>query len=771
LSNIDCGGSSHVSKAGEIIVIRKYQSIRCLAPIAAVSVMAVSASAQELEEIIVTATHREQNIQDVPLAVTALGSQDLESAGIFDATTIALNVPGMAYAEFSPGQALISIRGITSADDGAGLDNSVALFLDGIYIGRQAGITFDMFDLDRIEVLKGPQGTLFGRNAIAGAINVITSKPADEFSAKVALTVGNEGILRYQGLVTGPLSDNLSGKLVVNHREHDGFVRNTLLNKDVQDEDYTSVRGQLSLSLDSSEWLLSADAMDDDRDAMGRAPIANGNFDYVGTATTLGAGRPGTNASPSNGFTKREGSGVSLQGDIELGSGVLTSITGFRNTESDWEMESIGAPAGGGFDLSTGNFGADVIDDIEEEIDTFSQELRWTSDSGGNFDYVAGLYFFTEDTDRQEQFRIDVNTTATGQFTVGNEYTKTENETTSYAVYGHANWHFSDAWTLSVGGRFTEDDRDYRATAVNCGLTEAERAAAGFPDFPFCEGVGGSLSIIAEAFSLPASESWSDFSPVVSVQFRPGEDLMYYGTVATGYKSGGFAGSQGVAAAATNPVNPEDVINYEFGIKGDFADNTLRINASAFFMDYEDLQVVRFGPVPGSAFGTFQTTNVGSADIFGLEVDYFWQATENFSISGYYAYLDSEIKGLTLNTATGPTDFSGLPLRQSPDNSYNVIFNYGMSAGNGDYDFRLQFSHVDDQFNDYPTLTETVIEEADLLDASVRWTSAEGTYQLVLWGKNLTDERYVSHSYRIGPGSIGVWSDPLTVGVTGTVNF
>jgi iron complex outermembrane receptor protein len=729
----------------------KNQFVRLSIAFAAACVFSAPTFAQQIEEIIVTATHREESIQDVPLAITALGAEDLAAAGIFDATTIAMSVPGMAYAEFSPGQALISIRGITSADDGAGLDNSVALFLDGVYIGRQAGINFDMFDLERIEVLKGPQGTLFGRNAIAGAVNVITSKPQDEFGAKVAVTVGNEGILRYQGLVTGALSDSLSGKLVVNHREHDGFVRNTHLGKDVQDEDYTSVRGQLRLSLDAAEWLLSADVWDDDRDAMGRAPIANGNFDYVGTATTLGAGRPGTNASPTNGFTKREGSGVSLQGDIEFGSGVLTSITGFRNTESDWEMESVGAPLGGGFDLANGVFGADVIDDIEEEIDTFSQELRWTSTTDGDFDFVAGLYYFTEDTDRQEQFRIDVNTVATGQFTVGNEYTKTENETTSYAVYGHSNWHMNDAWTLSVGARWTRDERDYVATAVNCGLPEAERAAAGFPNFPNCEGVGGSLGIIAEVFSVPASDSWSDFSPMASLQYNPGGDIMWYGTVSTGYKSGGFAGSQGVAAAAGNPVQPEDNINYEFGMKGDFADNTFRLNASIFFMDYTDLQVVRFGPVPGSAFGTFQTTNVGSADIAGLEVDYIWQATENFSLSGYYAYLDSEISGLTLNTPTGTADFSGLPLRQSPENTFSIVANYDTS--------------------DYPTLTETVIESADLLDASVKWASSEGMYEVTLWGKNLTDERYISHSYRIGPGSIGVWSDPSTVGVTALVNF
>jgi iron complex outermembrane receptor protein len=729
------------------------------------------AVAQQLEEVVVTAQYREQNIQDVPIAVTAIGAQQIEAAGIFDATTIAMNVPGMAYAEFSPGQAIISMRGITSVDDGAGLDNSVALFLDGVYIGRQAGIQFDMFDLERIEVLKGPQGTLFGRNAVGGAISVITTRPQNEFGGKAQATVGNEGILRYQGLLTGGFTDSLSGKIVVNHRSHDGFTRNTLLNKDVQDEDYLSFRGQLLWETDAMEWLASADVWDDDRADMGRAPIANGNFDYVGTATDLGAGRPGTAASPTDGYTKREGSGLSLQGDIEFGGGALTSITGFRSVETDWEMPSVGAPLGGGYDLDNGVFGADVVDDIDEEIDTFTQEFRWTSSTDGNIDFVTGAYFLIEDTDREEQFRIDTNSVATGQFTVGNEYTRTENETTSYALYGQGNWHINDAWTLTFGGRWTRDERDYTASAVNCALDEAERAAAGFPNFAPCEGVGGSLSIIAEVFKVSTSNSWTDFSPMASVQFQPNDNIMYFGTVSTGYKSGGFAGSQGVASAATNPVNPEDVINYEAGFKGDFLNDTLRLNASIFFMDYTDLQVVRFGPVPGSAFGTFQTTNIGSADISGLEVDYTWAATENFSLSGYYAYLDTEISGLTLNTATGPQDFSGLPLRQSPEHSYSIIGNYAMDTSYGAWNLRASYNYIDDQFNDYPTLDETVIEAAKLLDASVSWTSPEGMYTVLLWGKNLTDERYVTHSYRIGPGSIGVWADPLTVGVTGTVNF
>lgn len=745
--------------------------------VAALTMAASPASAQRatLEEIVVTAQHRAQSIQDVPITVSAITASELEAGNIFDIGSIANNVPGMTLGEFAPGQALISLRGVSSADDGAGLDNSATLFLDGVYIGRLAGINFDMFDLDRIEVLKGPQGALFGRNAIGGAINVITSKPSEERVNKIALTAGNEGIARFQGLFSGPLSENLRGKFVVNHRQHDGYVRNTLLNQDVQDEDFTSVRGQLLWVNDRSEWTLGADYMEDDRGDIGRAPIVNGNFDYIGTAQSLGAGRFGTMASPTNGFNMREVGGINLTGEIDYDNGKLTTITGLRSVETDWEMPSVGAPLGGGFDLAAGVFGSDVIDDIEEEIDTFSQEVRWTSNLDGNFNYVAGVYFFTEDTDRQEQFRIDRNAVATGQIVVGNEWTRTENETTSYAIYGQGSWDLNERWRLSVGGRFTKDDRDYTASATNCALTDEEIIAAGFADASNCifngARVGGSLRIIAEAFIASTSDSWDDFSPMASLQYRPNDNVMYFATISTGYKSGGFAGSQGVRSAATNPVDPENVTNFELGFKGDFLNDTLRFNGTVFTMDYDDLQVVRFGPVPNSVFGTFQTTNIGSADISGVELDFIWYATDRLRISGNYGYLDTEANDLVLNSFAGPQDFSGLPLRQSPENSYSLVVNYTLPTQSGEYDFRLQFSHTDEQHFDFPTFEDTISDEHDLLDARISWRSSDDKYSLALWGQNITDEEYVAHSYRIGPGSIGVWGAPVTYGVTATVNF
>ncbi|MEO0997613.1 MAG: TonB-dependent receptor, partial [Pseudomonadota bacterium] len=432
------------------------------------------AGAQALDEVVVTAQHRAENLQSIPVTVSALNSEQLEQAAIFDPASVAVNVPGMAYAEFSPGQAIISMRGISSVDDGAGLDNSVSLFLDGVYIGRLASINFDMFDLDRIEVLRGPQGTLFGRNSIGGAISVITAKPAEEFGGKLGLTAGNEGILRYQGYVTGPLSDNLAGKLVVNHREHDGFVRNVILNKDQQDEDQTSLRGQLRFTGANSEWLLSADWMDDDREDMGRTPIEN-SAPVVEIAAANGVDDARQNAAPADGFSKREASGISLQGDIEFGAGTLTTITAIRQAETDWEMASVGAPLG-----VLGLPFDEVIDDIVEEIDSFSQEFRWTSNLDGALNYTAGLYFLREETDRIEQFKITAAGTTDpnvalrqadpgSQAIIGNEYSGTFNETTSYAVYGQGTWDFSDRLRLTFGARFTVDERDYRANSVDRG--------------------------------------------------------------------------------------------------------------------------------------------------------------------------------------------------------------------------------------------------------------------------------------------------------------
>ncbi len=721
-----------------------------------------SAQAQQLEEVVVTAQHRQESLQSIPVTVSALTADTLAKADIFDPATVAANVPGMAYAEFSPGQALVSMRGISSIDDGAGLDNSVSLFLDGVYIGRLASINFDMFDLERLEVLRGPQGTLFGRNSIGGAINVVSSKPSDTPTAKVGVTVGNEGIFRTQAYLSGPLSDQLSAKIVVNHRQHDGFVDNVILNKKQQDEDQTSFRGQVRYTAESSDWLLSGDYMEDDREDMGRTPLAD-NAPLIAIQAANGGGGRNVTA-PADGFSKRSASGVSLRGEIERENGIFTTITAVRNAETDWEMASAGAPLGGlGLPFD------EVIDDIIEDISTFSQEFRWTSTQSGPFNYTGGAYFLKEDTDRVEQFKItaagvqDPNTVFRladpgDQAVIGNEYAATFNETTSWALYGQGTYDFNDAVTLTFGGRYTVDDKKYRANSVNCG---ADRTGTAFEGFPACAGVGGSLAIIAESFDLRTSEDWDDFSAKVALQWQASDNAMLFASASQGYKSGGFGGSQGIAAAAITPVEPETAINYEVGYKGDLANDTLRVNITGFFTDYEDLQVVRFGPVPGSDFGTFVTTNIGTAEISGLETELTWFPTENLKLTGNLALLDTDVQGLILNDI----DVSGSDLRQAPDTSYNIAAEYNWPMQDGELDLRVSLSHTDEQITDYLD-QRTIVQEQDLLDARIGWVSGDERWEVALWGKNLTDELYIAHSYVIGPGVIGVFGPPRTVGLT-----
>ena len=721
----------------------------------------------KLEVIKVTAQHRTQSIQDVPLTISAISGVELEKADINDAAGIALSVPGFAYSEFAPGQAILSMRGINSADDGAGIDNSVGLFLDGVYIGRGAAINFDMFDLERIEVLKGPQGTLFGRNSIGGVISVITAKPTDDVTAKVSATVGNEGILRYAGFISGPLSESLSGKLSFTHRENDGFVDNVVLGTKLQDEDTDSLRGQLVYYTDNGDWTLSADWMEDERADMGRAPIAS-NAPVVEIAAANGVTGPRQSAATTDGFSTREASGVSLTGSFRFDAGHFTTITASRSAETDWAMASVGAGLG-----AIGLPWDELIDEIHEDIDSFSQEFRWVSNIGDDFNYTLGAFYFTEDTSRSEEFKITQAGVYNGfeiieigsQDIIGNEYTLSDNSTTSYAIYGQGNYTLNDKTTLTLGARYTKDKKDYLATAVDCG---GDRAGTEFENFFACpDGVGGSVNIVSESFTVTPEETWSDFSPMASVRYKIDSGRMIFATASRGFKSGGFGGSQGVESAARLSVNPEEATNFEIGFKGDLLDNTLRINSTLFKTDYKDLQVVRFGPVAGSEFGTFITANLGTADIQGAELEAVWMVTEDFKLSGNYAYLDTEVNNLVIETTSGPVDISGRPLTAAPEHSYNFVANYIYASPIGEIDFRVQYAHVDEQSRDY--LDERVIiDEHDLIDLRIGWVSADEQLDISLWAKNITDEDYIAHSYVIGPGVIGVWGAPRTVGVTAT---
>ncbi|MCF6274919.1 MAG: TonB-dependent receptor, partial [Robiginitomaculum sp.] len=560
------------------------------------------------DEIIVTATKRARNVQDVAISMTVFREQDIEILRTSRLSELSQFIPNMYLPPAGEaGQNDMTIRGVGGRiNRSAG--RAVGVYIDGVYISADTALNIGLADIQQVEVLRGPQGTLFGRNTIGGAVNITSRQEPlsnTDMTGRVQLEIGSLGHRKILGRVNIPLVKNrLSASLSGLQTKADGYIRNLNGGQNLGREDHSAYQVQLNFAPTdklSGRLHYSTQKIDDNPNSQGE-PITNIGADQIPyTVNTDQDERQTQNAQRSS---------LHLTYETDLGYS-LQSISAWSDVQDFYIQDGDRLPQ------------AITVNQFDGANEDISQEFRIVSPTLGRFDFVAGLYYFTEDTDRVEEFKLQINSVA-GQNTLGNEYTRTQNKSTSYAAYGQAQWDFADRWSMLVGGRFSNDKKDYTATAVDCGQTEAQRAAAGFANFPNCQGVGGSLSMLNETFERSATSSFDDFSPMASLQFRPKDDVMLFATIATGYKSGGFAGSQGVASAATTPVLPEQVTNYEIGFKSTLADGSVRLNATGFFMDYRDLQIVRFGPVAGSAFGSFLTTNIGSADIFGLEVELDW---------------------------------------------------------------------------------------------------------------------------------------------------
>ncbi|MCY3817119.1 MAG: TonB-dependent receptor [Gammaproteobacteria bacterium] len=718
----------------------------------AAGLLAGSPKAQELEEIVVTAERRSENLQDVPNAITALSRLTIEQADIHDLTDIATRVPGLTFSPFSPGQNVVALRGASSNDDGAGTDNSVAVFVDDVYLGRVSNINPEMFDLERVEVLRGPQGTLYGKNTIGGAINVVSTRPnTDEVEGRVRLNVGNYARRDLAGLITGPVGNGWAGKASFSYRKRDGWVDNVFLRKKQKDDDVKAFRGQLLYAGEDFEALLSADFNQLDVEDMARTPIATGEpgdpafwaAPVPGSYADLCAGRGADcSAGPIDGYAKRDAWGLSGKLNWSRENGELISITAYRENEADWNMDSTGTPVSPLPPLFN-----QINDDIFDVTDQLTQEFRWVSSIGDNIDYVAGLWYLREETDRTECFDNDV-TASDCTPTADNgatDWYRQVNRTTSYAAFGQFDWTFTDAWELTVGGRYSADKKEIDNDAV-----------------------AGDFVVINQNFSNSVSENWSAFTPKLSLAWLPNDDTTVYGAVSWGFKSGGFAAApQGIEF--TEPLAQEEAVNYELGVKADLA-GAFRLNAALFYTEYQDLQMQTFGPLTAAAaFGTFQTFNAGDATIQGIELEATWVVNERWTLSGFYAFQDSEF-GDTNIPGTAWPDQSGQELIRAPENKFNINADYNLALANGsELAANLSWRYTDDQRGE---LEPWSIQPAfDLLDARLSWTRSDGALELALWGKNLADEEYISHLYAIASSVVAVFGDPRMYGATLTYRF
>jgi len=691
-----------------------------------------------LEEVIVTAERRAQDAQDVPIALTIIGGSEISPSGISSISDVALKTPNLTFTQFNIGEPQLFLRGLGTTIDSAGADPTVSVFIDDVYVGRSAGATSDLYDLERIEVLRGPQGTLYGRNVTGGAISIVTKRPSNEFEAKLGVTVGNYGLTVLRGLVDGPIGDNLAGNLSFSKRDRDGYAYSNRSGQELDDADNFSLRGKLLWDIsDNTELLLGFDYSTDDNNGQCRnltkldnpAGDHNAGGVFVPVLIQIKADTnsedPRTCAMTIEQYAERDVFGLSARLQMEFTNDLsLTSITAYRELEYSWLQEL------GGLD-SPPNL-LSVEDNEGDDADQISQEFRLTKD-GDRLFWVAGAYYFKENVDRFANVPIFFgpgSPVAPGALLDRSWLQSATN--TSMALFGQVVWSMTDALALTLGGRHTWDEKE---------MDNAYYSSPGNEVYNF-KGL---------------EESWDEFTPRVTVDWQVTDDHMLFATWSKGYKSGVFISQNTTAALAETPLEPEEATNMEIGAKTRWFDNRLQFNLVYFDLENENQQLFRLENF------TLVSENFGT-ESSGIELDFIAALGKNLTLSGMYASLDAEIVG---------GQFAGNVAPRSPDYKYSVALNYNAALGNGAIlDFDASVSYSDNWYMEATNQGVSYMDDYSIVDASVRYTSSGGNWEVTLWGKNLSDELVTSHSIVSSfGGSVELFAPPRTYGVTANYFF
>ncbi|GAB3091249.1 TonB-dependent receptor [Aestuariicella hydrocarbonica] len=727
-----------------------------------------------LEEVVVTAQKRAQDMQDVPIAVTAMSADMIKKAGISGVDGIAARTPGFSMGEFNPTQPQLYIRGIGSNGDGAASgEQSVAMFIDGVYVNRSAGSATELYDIQSIEVLRGPQGTLWGKNAIAGAINITTKRPSNEFEAGLEMKAGNYGLKNYRGMVAGGLTDTLAGKISVNDKQRDGYVESVVDSSVEQgDLDSTSLRGQLLWTpTDSLEALLTLNYGTDRRS--GAASVAaeeiEAGFAIIG-ATLAAAHADGLpyadfyeNYASDAGSTEMDSQGASLQLDWDLSWATLTSLTAYQESKSAFYNVGMG---GIGSDIfktygpmstaSLGPFaGLGFISYADENSRLMSQEFRLSGDTD-NLVWQAGVYYNQESVHRGEGTLIDAPAFLANvvgdqalAYNPANDLADQYNDTDSVAIFGQATYSVTEKLDLTLGLRYTEESKDY----TNIGTMIALDNPAAPP-------------ISSDLTTGNQKKTWRAPTYKVVANYSLGDNTMVYASAATGFKSGGFNYASALGSPLDEAFNEENALNMELGFKSMLMDNRLRLNGAIFRTDYEDLQVLQQFDCGGCAFPPLVTKNAGKALSEGIELEATFALTENLQVAGTYAFLDTEYIELEGNLKQD----EGNALRNAPRNAYTLVTSYEKELPFGGFmDARLEYIHKEKAFQDTANYELAAIPEYRVFNTRLAYTSADETWEVAGWVNNLMGEEYYGHNYQAPPfGFIHVPAMPRTYGVTVT---
>jgi iron complex outermembrane receptor protein len=673
-----------------------------------------------IQDITVTARRREESLQSAPITITAFTGAELTERGINDFSRLAQATPGINFDAFPRAAPRPFFRGVGSSNQGAGGDPSSVAFLDGVYLARAAMLGIDFYDMERIEVLKGPQGTLWGKNVVAGSVNFVTAKPADTAEATAQLTFGEYGQKNGNLMFNLPVSGAVAARLVLGAVTNDGF-RRTFDGRALDDENKLSARLQVRADLaPGTRLLLSADIADQDLSDSSRYNVLLNPF-------TPGKGYADFDdprrANPDRlGFTKSKtgGARAELSSDA-LGFANWTTVAAWRTLDFDFSNDLDGTDAATNAATGLPVSGLQVL--ANERADSYSLESRLSSNGVGPFTWVAGLFYNRDNIYRERETQQSATPTTINRF-----FGHSEND--SYAVFGEAQYKFDFGLRFFGGGRFTQEKKVYRAKRLTGSLV-APTVAYDTEDTPgkFDKGV---------------------FTYRGGVDFRLNDNVFVFGTISTGFKSGAFQEQPGSAVLARAATAPEKVTNYEAGIKTDWLDRRLRVNVSAFYMKYQNFQTIKVvndatqGPV-----GTRVVLDSGDATIKGVESEVVVAPAKWLDATVRYTYLHPYFTSFIQTTAIQAdgtpvfTDGAGNRLSRTPKHAVTADVgvqssreaDWGWLRANVvmDYQSDVYENNIND-FNEYR-------RARTLWDASLTYHLNEN-YSLQVWGHNLTNETY-----------------------------
>lgn len=719
---------------------------------------------KKLEVITVQAQRRTENLQAVPASISAISGEELVEAGISDLKSLGQRTPGVYLENQSPSRTVLVMRGVGQAGASTVGSSAVGVFVDGVYMPRVSGAIQNLGNVSRVEVLKGPQGTLYGRNTIGGALSIYTKKPGEEGSNYVEGTVGNRGSWKTGLFLDGELSeDTLAGSLALS-TSHKGGERTEDFTGQNNDMDSTFARGRLVITPnDDLEIDLIVNVTDETADAVLEEPIGGVPLPFTVAPLPSPPFPPGTLfwsvdpaeqaaaiARSNEDFYSNETSelgGVDISTTLasatinyEFSDLQLTSISGYYSSD----FKTVRDFDGTGFDIVT------TTDASKSE--SFSQELRLSSISSdkNSLEWLIGLFYFSDSADQKFGLNLGTESVFSAALNGGvpmNDLYFSTVDTESYAIFGQATYSISDALRLTLGLRYSKDDLDY-----------IYRASTDTPGAP----------IVVEDFVISDSLSFDSTDPRVALDYQFSDNFMVYVSYNQGYKSGGIQFATPSPIVASQPVDKEIVKAWESGFKSRWLDERIQLNSSIFSYDYEDMQRGGIVVIDGAPVSIM--ANAAGAEIKGFEFDLTMLATDNLILEASYSYLDSEF---TEYNFVGE-DLTGHSLPLAPENSYRVAASYYYELGSWEGGLRVDYAWRDDVFfEENNNAPNGIGEDIGLLGASVSLTSPDDSLDIRLFCSNCLDEEYSAFTTLIGDTGSGSRStgDRRRIGLSARYSF